>query len=200
MKPDPLVLLFRNCRNRADDAKDCDGQRAKALHHLGELVETPRELLGGLGLELSAEKTWIVDCRSGAEGFDFLGDHFRMQLSRRGRPFAACWPSRAAMVAARDRIRHLTPLAKIRCPAIVVVQDINRFLRGWGGYFRYGNSTQQFRQLDAFVFERVAHFIARKHKSRTWRRGMVDLIESRTKLGIYRLAGTVRYASVQAPQ
>ncbi len=102
------------------------------------------------------------------------------------------------MAAARERTRQLTPLAKIRCPAIVVVQDANRFLRGWGAYFRYGNSTQQFKQLDRYVFERIAHFIARKHKSRTWRRGMVDLIESRTKLGIHRLAGTVRYASAQA--
>lgn len=157
-----------------------------------------QELLGELGLELSAQKTRIVDCRTGAEGFDFLGYHFRMRLSRRGRPFAACWPSRSAMAAARDRIRQLTPLAKIGCPAIVVVQDLNRFLRGWGAYFRYGNSTQQFKQLDAYVFERVAHFIARKYKTRTWRRGMVDLIDSRTKLGLYRLAGTVRYATAQA--
>jgi RNA-directed DNA polymerase len=115
-----------------------------------------RELLGGLGLELSAEKTRIVDCRSGAEGFDFLGYHFRMRLSRRGRPFAACWPSRSAMAAARDRIRQLTPLNRIRFPTTVVVQDINRFLRGWGGYFRYGNSTQQFKHLDHYVFERIA--------------------------------------------
>jgi len=157
-----------------------------------------QELLGGLGLELSAEKTRIVDCRSGADGFDFLGYHFRMRPSRRGRLFAACWPSRSAMAAARERIRQLTPLNRIRFPTTVVVQDINRFLRGWGGYFRHGNSTQQFKHLDHYVFERIAHLIARKHNSRTWRRGMVDLIKSRTTLGIYRLAGTVRHASAQA--
>lgn len=177
---DDLVVL---CRTR---------QEAEAA------LQLLQEFLGELGLELSAQKTRIVDCRTGAEGFDFLGYHFRMRLSRRGRPFAACWPSRSAMAAARDRIRQLTPLAKIGCPAIVVVQDINRFLRGWGAYFRYGNSTQQFKQLDAYVFERIAHFIARKYKTRTWRRGMVDLIDSRTKLGIYRLAGTVRYATAHA--
>jgi RNA-directed DNA polymerase len=154
--------------------------------------------LGALGLTLSPSKTRIVDCRPGADGFDFLGYHFRMRPSRRGRYFPACWPSRTAMTAARERIRQLTPLARIQRPAILVVQAVNRFLRGWGAYFRYGNSTQQFNQLDAYLFERLARFIARKHGSRNWRRGMVDLIESHTGLGLYRLAGTVRYASAQA--
>jgi hypothetical protein len=44
----------------------------------------------------------------------------------------------------------------------------------------------------------MARFIARKHGSRNWKRGMVDLIDSRTGLGIYRLAGTVRYPWVHA--
>lgn len=204
-----LANVYLNCLDQAWQACGCKyGEIVRYADDLVVLCRTRQEaeaasqllqqLLGQLGLELSAQKTRIVDCRSDADGFDFLGYHFRKRLSRRGRPFAACWPSRSAMAAARNRIRQLTPLAKIGCPAIVVVQDINRFLRGWGAYFRYGNSTQQFKQLDAYVFERVAHFIARKHKSRTWRRGMVDLIDSRTKLGIHRLAGTVRYASAQA--
>ena len=177
---DDLVVM---CRSRR--------QAEAALH----LLQT---LLGELGLTLSPSKTRIVECRPGAEGFDFLGYHFRMRPSRRGRYFAACWPSRAAMAAARERIRQLTPLARTGCPTITMVQAVNRFLRGWGAYFRYGNSTQQFKQLDAYLFERLARFIARKHHARNWRRGMVDLIDSHTKLGIYRLAGTVRYASAQA--
>jgi len=155
-------------------------------------------MLGALGLTLSETKTRIVDCRSGTEGFDFLGYHFQMRPSRRGRLFAACWPSRAAMAAARERVRLLTSPARIGRPTIVVVQAVNRFLKGWGGYFRYGNSTRQFKQLDAFVFERVARFIARKHGARNWRRGLADLIESSTRLGLHRVAGTVRYVSAHA--
>jgi hypothetical protein len=63
---------------------------------------------------------------------------------------------------------------------------------------RHGNSTQQFAQLDRFVFDRIARFIARKHGSRNWRRGVVDLVESRTTLGIYRLAGTIGYSAAHA--
>lgn len=84
--------------------------------------------------------------RTLAEGFDFLGYHFRVVPTRRNprRKFAACWPSRSAVAAARDRIRALTPLERVGLPAILVVQDLNRFLRGWGAYFRHGNSTRQF--------------------------------------------------------
>lgn len=205
-------LLANVYLNRLDQAWQ------RAGRHLGELVryaddlvilcrtgrqaeaalQLLREMLGDLGLTLSEAKTRIVDVRSGAEGFDFLGYHFQMRLSRRDRLFAACWPSQSAMAAARERIRLLTPLARIGCPAIVIVQGLNRFLKGWGAYFRYGNATRQFKQLDAFVFERLARFIARKHGSRNWRRGLADLIDSPTRLGLYRVAGTVRYVSAHA--
>lgn len=89
-------------------------------------------------------------------------------------------------------------MSRIGRPTILVVGDVNRFLRGWGAYFRHGNSTQQFRQIDSFVFDRIARFIARKHGSRNWRRGVVDLVESQTTLGIYRLAGTIGYSTAQA--
>jgi RNA-directed DNA polymerase len=163
-------------------------------------LDVLRHLLCELGLELAAAKTRIVDMRTPAEGFDFLGYHFRVVPTKRNprRKFAACWPSRSAVAAARDHVRALTPLERIGLPTIMVVQDLNRFLRGWGAYFRHGNSTRQFQHLDQFVFERLARFIARKHGSRNWRRGKADLIESRTTLGLYRLAGTVRYASAHA--
>jgi RNA-directed DNA polymerase len=154
-----------------------------------------QKLLKELGLELAEAKTRIADLRQSSEGFDFLGYHFRMVPTRKNprRKYAACWPSRPAVAAARDRVRELTPLARLGLPTIMVVQDINAFLRGWAAYFRHGNSTKQFRHLDRFVFERMARFIARKRKRRNWRRGMAELIESRTTLGLYRLTGTVRY-------
>jgi len=179
---DDLVVLCRSARS------------ARAA--LTEL----RRLLVELGLELSEAKTRVVDCRSGAEGFDFLGFHFRMRPTRRYRDwwYAASWPSQLAVAAARDRVRELTRLARIGLSTRVVVQEVNAFLRGWGEYFRHGNSTQQFRQLDAYVMHRVACFIARKHRVRTWRRGWVDLLGLQMGSGIYRLVGTVCYASAHA--
>jgi len=180
----------------ADDLVVLCGSKDRAEAALLKL----RELLTELSLELATAKTRIVDCRSGAEGFDFLGYHFRWIATRRNRnrKFAACWPSRSAVAAARDRIRDLTPVARIGLPAIVVVGDVNAFLRGWGAYFRHGNSTRSFKAIDRFVFDRMARFIARKHGSRNWQRGMVDLIDSHTGLGIYQLAGTIGYSGVHA--
>ena len=154
-------------------------------------------LLAELGLQLSPEKTRIVNLRVAGEGFDFLGYHFRRLPARRDpdRSYCACWPSQRALAAARQRIRDLTPMERVGLPAIIVVQEINRFLKGWGAYFRHGNSTQQFKALDHFVFERVARFLSRKHGKPGRGMGVYLLMKSDTRLGIYCLAGTVRYAS-----
>ncbi|MCA1678039.1 MAG: group II intron reverse transcriptase/maturase [Actinobacteria bacterium] len=154
-------------------------------------------LLAEFGLELSPEKTRIVDLNVAGEGFDFLGYHFRRLPVRRDpdRRYCACWPSRSAMDAARQRIRELTPMERVGLPAILVVQDVNRFLKGWGAYFRHGNSTQQFKALDHYVFERVARFLSRKHNKPGRGMGVYLMMSSDTRLGLYRLAGTVRYES-----
>jgi RNA-directed DNA polymerase len=169
-----------------------EGQARRALEALGRL-------LADLGLELSEGKTRIVNLEVEGEGFDFLGYHFRRVPSRRsGRRYTACWPSRQAMAEAKQRVRELTPKRRIGLPAIIVVQDLNRFLRGWGAYFRHGNSTKQFKALDRYVFWRLSRFMTRKHGKTGYRRGMADLLESRTQLGLYHLTGTVRYGDVHA--
>jgi RNA-directed DNA polymerase len=155
--------------------------------------------LAALGLRLSEQKTRIVILEVGGEGFDFLGFHFgRVRSRTSGKPFIACWPSQKAVAAAKQRIRDLTPLGRIGLPAIMVVQDVNRFLRGWGAYFRYGNSTQQLHAIDRFVFWRLSRFLTRKYGRRGYRRGMAQLLESRNQLGLTRLAGTVRYSRAHA--
>ncbi len=155
--------------------------------------------LAALGLRLSPTKTRILTLEVAGEGFDFLGFHFRRVHSRSsGRPYIACWPSRKAMAAARQRVRDLTPLGRIGLPAIMVVQDLNRFLRAWGAYFRSGNSTQQFQALDRYVFWRLARFMTRKHGRRGTGRGAYELLDSRTGLGLYRLTGTIRYEPAHA--
>jgi len=78
---------------------------------------------------------------------DFLGFHHRLvhSRSRQGNgqiTFLARWPSRQAMQHARDRIRFMTMRARLAASVEQVVQGLNLFLRGWAGYFRYGNSAQ----------------------------------------------------------
>lgn len=43
--------------------------------------------------------------------------------------------------------------------------DLNRFLIGWGGYFRHVNSSRCFDKIDNYAFDRVARFLGKRHKA-----------------------------------
>jgi RNA-directed DNA polymerase len=122
-------------------------------------LETLQTALSELGLDLKQAKTRIVHLREGGEGFDFLGFHHRYVRGRTRRSrhitFLARWPSRQAMQHARDRIRELTGRERLLLPVEEVVQDVNSFLRGWVGYFRYGNSARPFDKIDRYAVTRL---------------------------------------------
>ncbi|WP_433662730.1 group II intron maturase-specific domain-containing protein [Nocardia sp. CA-128927] len=128
-----------------------------------------RSLLAELGLEPKEAKTRIVELVVGGQGFDFLGFHHRMVRSRgvrgrRGVVFLARWPSDRVMRRARDRISELTIRSRLRLPVEMVVEELNRFLRGWAGYFRYGHSAIRFRTIEHHARDRLALFIGKRHK------------------------------------
>ena len=139
---DDLVVM---CRTR--------GEAERALVAL-------REILAELGLTLKDAKTRIVELREGGEGLDFLGFHHRWVRGNtpasRHLCFLARWPSRQAMQHARERIREITDRRRLRLPVEEIVQDLNRFLRGWAGYFRYGNSARAFDKITLHALGRLA--------------------------------------------
>jgi len=174
---DDMVVM---CRTR--------GEAERALVAL-------REILAELGLTLKDAKTRIVELREGGEGLDFLGFHHRWV--RGATPaskhlcFLARWPSRRAMQRARGRIRELTDRRWLLLPVDEVVQSVNRFLRGWAGYFRYGNSAVAFDKITFHALVRLAGFIAKRH-NRTGRYGWWAVIhQSPDRLGLIRLDGTI---------
>jgi group II intron reverse transcriptase/maturase len=128
-----------------------------------------RVLLADLGLQLKEAKTTIVHLRVGGEGFDFLGFHHRLVSSQgrvgtKGVTFLARWPAKKAMQHARDRIRDLTARRRLLLRVDWIVEDLNRFLRGWAAYFRYGNSADQFNKINQYAWMRMAIFIAKRHR------------------------------------
>jgi RNA-directed DNA polymerase len=70
------------------------------------------------------------------------------------------------MANARERIRELRDRRRLRLPVEQVVQDVNRFLRGWAGYFRFGNSAQAFDKITFHALVRVGGFVTNRHKQR----------------------------------
>jgi RNA-directed DNA polymerase len=167
-------------------------------------AEQARELaarvLERLGMRLHPEKSGTVCLTKGGQGFEFLGFHHRKVESWRwrGRFYLQRWPSARAMRVLRDKIRAATACSKAVRPVSAVVADLNPVLRGWGGYFRNGNSARKFNAVDGYVHERLAILASRKHglRGRNWTTrftyGWV------TRLGVYRLTGTVRRATVHA--
>ena len=131
-------------------------------------------LLADLGLEPKAAKTRIVHLQVGGGGLDFLGFHHRLVSSQgrvggKGVTFLARWPTRKAMQRARDRIRELTLRSRLRLPVEVVVEDVNRFVRGWSGYFRYGNSADHFDKIMSYALLRLVLVVAKRHhRPRAW--------------------------------
>jgi group II intron reverse transcriptase/maturase len=164
-------------------------QRAVQARDLAEVTLAP------VGLLLHPDKTRIVDLREGAEGFEFLGFHHRMVKSWKGtrRWWLNKWPSPRAMSSIREKVRAFTGSSRVGADLRVVVEDLNPVLRGWGAYFRQGNSSAKFGAVDAYVHERMARLASRKYGLRGFNWSDRFTWDWLGNLGIYRLTGTVRY-------
>src|SRR5829696_3057653 len=157
-------------------------------------------ILAGLGLQLHPDKTRIACLTRGHEGFDFLGFHLHKVESWRwrGRWYLQRWPSDRAMAQVRAKIREATDRRLVGYPVAWVVIRLNRVLRGWGSYFRHGNSARKFAQIDSYVHERLAIFASVKHglHGRNWQRRFTWAWLK--ALGVYRLSGQVRSGAAHA--
>jgi RNA-directed DNA polymerase len=150
-----------------------------------------------LHLRLHPEKTKMVDLGSGDEGIDFLGFHLRMVTSYRyGGRYCHRWPSRRAMASIRVKIKAITaPRSRLKWPIKAIVDELNPVLRGWGNYFRWGNSATKFIQVDSYVQERLALFDSKKRQKRGRRWGEIHTYAWFQGLRVHRLSGTIRYGA-----
>ena len=103
--------------------------------------------------------------------------------------FLARWPSDKAMQHARDRIRELTRRSRLLLAPEWIAEDLNRFLRGWAAYFRFGNSADRFGKISEYARMRMALFIAKRTR-RTRKLGWAVLAR-RDQLGLITLSGIV---------
>ena len=157
-------------------------------------------ILEKLGLELHPQKTRLVELGLGKEGFCFLGCYFRVVRSHfTGKRYLYRWPSPRAMNSLRARIRDLTNRRRRAGMRDIreVIQDLNPLLRGWGNYFRTGNASQKFQQIDRYVTQRLVRLLASRRYRDLQRRPffMKNWPHSRfvKEHGLYKLLGTIRY-------
>jgi RNA-directed DNA polymerase len=181
----------------ADDGVVLCRRAAQAGHALVAVGE----ILASLGLRLHPDKTKVVDLRTGREGLDFLGCHFRARMSGRlweqkriVRYYLHRWPSQTAMARVRGKVRDRTGRNRVGTDIRDVIAALNPILRGWGNYFRTGNAADKFRQIDAYVVQRLLRLLLKK-RGRNLRPRQVDqwTEEWFNGHGLHRLRGTIRY-------
>jgi group II intron reverse transcriptase/maturase len=140
--------------------------------------------LDRLGLRLNKEKTRRLKLNIG-ESVDFLGYRFQNVRNRKtGKRLILVRPSPKSQgrfrVEVRERMHHSTPLS-----AKEQVENLNRYLRGWMGYFRVGNGSATFGKLAHFVNKRVRRLIWRRRgkSGYGWNKLTSDYIYG--QLGLY---------------
>jgi group II intron reverse transcriptase/maturase len=187
-----LGTLVRYC----DDFVVLTSTRARAIEAKARI----EAILEPLGLHLHPDKTRIACLSAGQEGFVFLGFEHRMPESEkwRGRWYLNKWPSPRAMASIRAKVKERTARRYAQWPLDEIVGNLNSVLRGWGAYFRFGNSSRKFHAVDAYVHLRMARLASDKYgpSGRNWTTRFI--YGWLTDLGIYRLSGTVRYGAASA--
>jgi RNA-directed DNA polymerase len=102
------------------------------------------------------------------------------------------------MSSIRGKIRDRTDRRYAALPLEDVIAHLNPVLRGWGEYFRYGNSAAKFARIDGYVNERLAILASAKHglTGRNWvARFNYEWV---TGLRVHRLTGTVKPTTAYA--
>ena len=175
----------------ADDLVVLCRTEGEAVHALGVLTV----MLADLGLQPKAAKTRIVHLEEGGKGVDFLGFHHRWVRAESARfrhiQFLARWPSDKAMQRIRDRIREITDRRRLLLPVEWIVEDLNRVLRGWAGYFRYGNSSRRFDTIRDYALMRLELVVAKRHHRSRGYGWSVVAFQSPNQLSLIRLSGIV---------
>lgn len=126
-----------------------------------EALAWTRVVMTKLGLTLNEGKTSVKNARE--EHFDFLGYTFGPEHYRKdGHWYLGASPSRKSVQRLKGKVSDiLVPGEMGAWPE--VRSRLNSLLRGWSSYFSYGTRLQAYRAVDHHVYDRVRHFLARRH-------------------------------------
>jgi RNA-directed DNA polymerase len=131
-------------------------------HGAEQVLERTRRWMTAIGLSINETKTRLCDARS--MSFDFLGYTFkRMHSPRNGRAYLGAMPSKKALTRFKEKVRARLRRGDTR-PWEEVVYELNQLIRGFGSYFRYGTVAKTRYVGDAYVCDRVRHFLRKRHK------------------------------------
>jgi len=99
-------------------------------------LEKLRDWMVGAGLTLHPDKTRVVDMNPADSHFDFLG--YRFKRSRRGEIMRLVRPKSLRKLRESIKIRTLRTNGQ---SMKAIVEDLNRTLPGWFGYFKHAKAS-----------------------------------------------------------
>ena len=116
------------------------------------------------GLRLNEVKTRVVNIRQ--EGINFLGFNLTWRKSLRGRGYLHVEPSQKSRRALREKLGAILNHWTQGRPIHEVVKEANQVLRGWAGYFHYGNSVTVMNRMKRYSQNRFRRWLWRKNGCR----------------------------------
>jgi RNA-directed DNA polymerase len=143
-----------------------------ARHQGRRLIDWTESLLEDrFKLVINRDKTRVVDLKEPGASLDFLSFTFRYDrdLKGRGHRYLNVFPSKKALAHARRQLRNLTGKRQRMLPIPEMLGSVNRWLRGWGYYFRHGYPRKAFREINWFTCQRLIHHL-RRRSQRPFRR------------------------------
>lgn len=116
-----------------------------------------------LGLTLNRDKTRIVRLKQG-ESLDFLGYTFQYHRSHynRSRRYLSVHPSKQSLNKERAQLKRMTSKRYVHLPIAKLVAWINRHLRGWVEYFKFGRPKQSYSKLLFYLQRRMLWHLRRR--------------------------------------
>jgi RNA-directed DNA polymerase len=126
----------------------------QALTRIGEVLQ-------GLGLRLSERKTKLV---TAYQGVDFLGYRLVVQKGHLN-----VYISPKARERFREEVRRLTRRTAGKSLRALVFR-LDRYLRGWGEYFKRAQVAGVFDRYDRWILRRLRAFVAKRWRNGLWRR------------------------------
>jgi len=130
-------------------------------------------LQGRFDLKINADKTRTAKLNEPGDRLDFLGYTFRYDRDLRGRDqnYLNLCPSSKALQRERDKLKEMTGPKQCFKPIPQLIAELNQHLAGWSNYFGKGYPRKAFRQINAFVQERLIRHLRRRSQRPFRKRG-----------------------------
>jgi len=151
------------------------------------LLERVKRWLNARGLKLNEEKTRLVDIRK--EGIKFLGFSVSWRKQRlKGWGYAHVEPHTKSQQKLRDSVKQLLNHWTMGRGEGETIRALNRKLKGWKAYFRYGNPANVMGKMEYYLQDKLRRWLWKRHGKPA---GMYERYSNaalREKWGLYPLA------------